>query len=111
MDENQIRAIVKEELLNFNPPKKKRAPNKWQNFLKDCSKRQPEELVYTDKVKLCSIEYKEAKKNGGVDKLLSQNANSQGRQDQNVQDHVNNQDSIINDRKNIRQSQEETDIL
>jgi hypothetical protein len=65
MEETRIREIVREELSNFNPQKKKRAPSKWQLFLKDCTKRQSDELIYTDKVKLCSIEYKEVKNNGG----------------------------------------------
>ena len=63
-DENRIREIVKEELANFSPPKKKRAPNKWQVFLKQCAKEQTEDIPYTDKVKTCSIKYKENKKNG-----------------------------------------------
>lgn len=68
MDENRIREIVKDELANFNPPKKKRAPNKWQIFLKECVKEQVGELLYTDKVKACSVKYKENKnstKNNG----------------------------------------------
>lgn len=63
-DENRIREIVKEELANFIPQKKKRAPNKWQVFLKDCVKEQTGEIPYTDKVKMCSVKYKEKKNNG-----------------------------------------------
>jgi hypothetical protein len=63
MDENRIRDIIRDELANFTPPKKKRAPNKWQIFLKDCVKEQDGDLAYTDKVKACSVKYKE-KKNG-----------------------------------------------
>ena len=60
-DENRIREIVRDELASFTPQKKKRAPNKWQIFLKDCAKEQDKELPYTDKVKLCSVKYKENK--------------------------------------------------
>jgi hypothetical protein len=63
-DENRIREIVREELVNFTPQKKKRAPNKWQLFLKDCVKEQAGEIPYTDKVKACSVKYKEKKNNG-----------------------------------------------
>lgn len=63
-DENRIREIVKEELANFGPPKKKRAPNKWQIFLKQCAKEQSGDLSYPEKVKACSVKYKENKKNG-----------------------------------------------
>jgi hypothetical protein len=63
MDENRIRDIIREELTNFTPQKKKRAPNKWQIFLKECVREQTKELPYTDKVKACSVKYKE-KKNG-----------------------------------------------
>lgn len=62
MSEERIREIVKEELANYAPPKRKRAPNKWQQFLKECVKEQDSGLVYTDKVKACSIIYKENKK-------------------------------------------------
>lgn len=61
MSEDRVREIIKEELTNFTPPKKKRAPSKWQIFLKDCVKEQAEELQYTDKVKACSAKYKENK--------------------------------------------------
>jgi hypothetical protein len=67
IDENRIREIakeiVKEELANFIPPKKKRAPNKWQIFLKDCVKEHTEEMPYIDKVKECSVKYKKNKEN------------------------------------------------
>jgi len=59
-DESRIREIVREEIINFSP-KKKRAPNKWQLFLKDCVKKQDNELKYTEKVQLCSVEYRETK--------------------------------------------------
>lgn len=62
MDEQRIREIIREELANHIPPKKKRAPNKWQLFLKDCVKKQDEGLKYTEKVQLCSVEYKGTKK-------------------------------------------------
>lgn len=62
-DENRIREIVKEEIANFSPPKKKRAPNKWQQFLKECAKNQSADLSYTDKVKECSVIYKKNKEN------------------------------------------------
>lgn len=68
IDENRVRDIVKEELANFTPQKRKRAPNKWQIFLKNCVKEQDKELQYTDKVKACSVKYrenKEIKKNNG----------------------------------------------
>ena len=64
IDENRVREIIKEELANYNPPKKKRGPNKWQLFLKDCVKDQPEEFDYMGKVKACSIIYKDKKPNG-----------------------------------------------
>lgn len=62
IDENRVREIVQEELANFTPPKKKRAPSKWQLFLKDCVKEQDSGLAYIEKVKKCSVEYKEKKK-------------------------------------------------
>lgn len=68
IDENRVRDIVRDELANFTPQKKKRAPNKWQIFLKDCVKEQDKGLAYTDKVKACSVKYKENKngtKNNG----------------------------------------------
>jgi len=68
LDENRVRDIIREELTNFTPPKKKRAPNKWQRFLKDCVRDQDGDLAYTDKVKVCSVKYKENKngsKNNG----------------------------------------------
>lgn len=61
INEDRIREIIKEELTNFSPPKKKRAPNKWQVFLKGCVKEQPEELDYMGKVKACSVIYKDNK--------------------------------------------------
>ena len=61
IDENRVRDIVRDELANFVPQKKKRAPNKWQIFLKECAREQDKELPYTDKVKVCSIKYKESK--------------------------------------------------
>jgi len=76
IDENRVREIVKDELANFAPQKKKRAPNKWQIFLKDCVKEQAGELQYTDKVKACSVKYKEKKNNGNslpADNNLSPN--------------------------------------
>jgi hypothetical protein len=63
IDDERIRQIVREELTTFSPPKKKRAPNKWQVFLKGCVKEQDTGLAYTEKVKKCSVEYK-ASKNG-----------------------------------------------
>lgn len=63
IDENRVRDIIKEELANFSPPKKKRAPNKWQVFLKDCVKTQDSGLAYPEKVKACSVIYK-GNKNG-----------------------------------------------
>ena len=65
IDENRVREIIKEELANYNPPKKKRGPNKWQLFLKDCVKDQPEEFDYMGKVKACSIIYKDNKNPNG----------------------------------------------
>lgn len=62
-DENRIREIIKDELANFTPQKRKRAPNKWQVFLKDCVKEQAGEIPYTDKVKECSVIYKKNKEN------------------------------------------------
>lgn len=62
MEEQRIREIIREELTNFGPPKKKRAPSKWQLFLKECVKKQDEDIKYTEKVQLCSVEYKEMKK-------------------------------------------------
>lgn len=76
IDENRVRDIVKDELANFAPQKKKRAPNKWQIFLKDCVKEQAGEIPYTDKVKVCSVKYKEKKNNGNslpADNNLSPN--------------------------------------
>ncbi len=66
IDENRVREIVKDELANFAPQKKKRAPNKWQIFLKTCAQTQDKELPYTEKVKKCSVIYNENKKNGIV---------------------------------------------
>jgi len=63
-DESRVREIVREELSSFTPQKKKRAPNKWQIFLKECAKAQSGDLSYPEKVKACSVKYKESKKNG-----------------------------------------------
>ena len=61
-DENRVREIIREELTNFSPQKKKRAPNKWQIFLKNCAHdEQNKELPYTERVKVCSVKYKESK--------------------------------------------------
>ena len=67
IDENRVRDITREELANFTPQKKKRAPNKWQIFLKECAREQDKELPYTDKVKVCSIKYKENKNKNSND--------------------------------------------
>lgn len=40
---------------------KKRKPNKWQLFLRDCTPRQGKGLGMTEKVSACSIEYKSLK--------------------------------------------------
>lgn len=40
---------------------KKRKPNKWQLFLKDCTPRQDKGLGMTEKVSACSVEYKTLK--------------------------------------------------
>lgn len=61
IDEERIREIVRDELTKFAPLKRKRAPNKWQLFLKDCTKEQPEDLSYPEKVKACSVKYRETK--------------------------------------------------
>lgn len=61
MDETRVREIIREELSNFTPPKKKRAPNKWQLFLKECVPRQDKDIKYTEKVQLCSAEYRNSK--------------------------------------------------
>ena len=61
ISEDRMREIIREELSNFSPQKKKRAPNKWQSFLKNCAREQDKELPYTDKVKVCSAKYKENK--------------------------------------------------
>lgn len=42
---------------------KKRKLNRWQLFLKDCSPRQDKSLGMTEKVSVCSIEYKQLKDN------------------------------------------------
>jgi len=65
-DESRVREIVREELANFTPQKKKRAPNKWQIFLKECAKEQSKDLSYPEKVKKCSVIYKKNKNNGIV---------------------------------------------
>lgn len=83
-DENRIREIVQEELANFTPQKKKRAPNKWQVFLKGCANEQPKDIPYFDKVKACSAKYKEGKKNGTVD--TNGGANNDANNDKNAQD-------------------------
>lgn len=72
IDENRVREIVKEELANFSPPKKKRAPNKWQVFLKDCVKTQDNGLAYPEKVKACSVIYKG--KNGNSNNSSNNNS-------------------------------------
>ena len=74
INEDRIREIVRDELANFSPPKRKRAPNKWQIFLKECTREQDGGLSYTEKVKACSAKYKE-KKNLEKD---SNNSNSNG---------------------------------
>ena len=42
-------------------PKKKRQPNKWQLFLKDCSPRQDKSMGMGQKMSACSVEYKTLK--------------------------------------------------
>lgn len=64
-EEENVRKIVREELAksgnNGNSQKKKRGPNKWQLYLKDCLKEQPKEAALGDRVKGCSVEYKNIK--------------------------------------------------
>lgn len=65
-EEENVRKIVREEMAksggnNGSSGKKKRGPNKWQLYLKDCLKEQPKEAPLGDKVKGCSIEYKNIK--------------------------------------------------
>lgn len=65
VDEHRVREIVREELANFKPKKReKRPPNKWQLFLKECTKEQPKDFSYPEKVKACSVKYREKKNNG-----------------------------------------------
>lgn len=68
-EEENVRKIVREELTKSNngnnnngsSGKKKKGPNKWQLFLKDCLKEQPKGTALGDRVKGCSIEYKNIK--------------------------------------------------
>jgi len=94
VDEERIREIAREEIANSVPVKKKgnRKPNKWQVFLKECSPRQSQDLSMGEKVKACSVQYKEIKvKNGKLlddmmAKYLEQNQTknqTQENQDQN----------------------------
>lgn len=65
-DEECIRRIVKEELVNFQSPKspkKEKKKSQWNMFLSDCSKKYPKEMTIGDRAKACAIEYKEYKKN------------------------------------------------
>lgn len=66
-DEKRIREIIKEEIANNPPVKRKgnRKPNKWQVFLRECTPNQPQGLSMGEKVKACSTQYREIKvKNG-----------------------------------------------
>jgi len=66
-EEENVRKIVRDELTKSNngnngsSTKKKRGPSKWQLYLKDCLKEQPKELALGDRVKGCSVEYKNVK--------------------------------------------------
>jgi len=82
ISEARIREIVRDEISNFTPVKKKRAPNKWQLFLKDCTKRQEEKLPYTEKVQLCSLEYRNSK--GANNQSSQQSQQSQQKDDKPV---------------------------
>ena len=72
-DEECVRNIVKQELTNFQPQSKKGTKKKsnWNIFLADCTKRQPNGTPLGDRAKACSIEYKELKKNGSLDNIIS----------------------------------------
>ncbi len=83
-DEECIRKIVREELANMNTiqqsnqsniqldtPRKERKKSTWNIFLADCTKRQPNGTPLGDRTKACSVEYKELKKNGSLDNVIS----------------------------------------
>lgn len=95
-DEEKIREIVREELTNAIPTKKKgiRKPNKWQAFLRHCTPQQAQDLSMGEKVKACSLQYKEIKiKNGKLlDDLLAKYMEDQSRNKIN-QDQKSNQNS------------------
>lgn len=66
-DEERIREIAREEIANAAPSKRKgnRTPSKWQVFLKHCTPNQAQTLSMGEKVKACSVQYKDIKvKNG-----------------------------------------------
>lgn len=96
MKEEDLRRIIKEELSNINitagcnnpnnngnngnnngnseehaettkKTKSKRAPSKWNLFLKECSQNQPKELSLGERTKLCSVEYKQVKDQLNID--------------------------------------------
>jgi hypothetical protein len=75
-DEECVRTIVKEELskmptMQSDQPKKTKKKSTWNIFLADCTKRQPSGTPLGDRAKACSIEYKELKKNGSLNDVVS----------------------------------------
>ena len=74
-DEECVRNIVKEELSQLQSQKSSRKGTKkkstWNIFLSDCTKRQPDGTPLGDRTKACSVEYKELKKNGSLDNVIS----------------------------------------
>jgi len=76
MDEERIREIAREEIANIVPTKKKgnRKPNKWQLFLKECTPKHSN-VPIGERVKACSVEYREIKKTNNklLDELVDKN--------------------------------------
>jgi hypothetical protein len=75
-DEECVRGIVREELskmpvIQNDTPKKTKKKSTWNIFLSDCTKRQPQGTALGDRTKACSIEYKELKKNGSLNDVIS----------------------------------------
>ncbi len=92
-DEECVRSIVKEELAKVSTmqptnqsdaPKKTKRKSTWNIFLADCTKRQPEGTALGDRAKRCSVEYKELKKNGSLNDVISKLSTPNNKNDENT---------------------------
>ena len=90
-DEECVRIIVREELSKMSTiqedrPKKTKKKSNWNVFLADCTKKQPKGTALGDRTKACSIEYKELKKNGSLNDVISKLQTAKNESDNNGND-------------------------